>query len=1490
MKHRTFGKTFGRQALSVLLALVLLVGLLPLSAAAAVDVDAAEWNITGTETLATTRVVKSGETLTVTGSGTLTAANGTPLFIVMSGGHLTLDGVTVSGSTVDGRGAVYVQSGATLDLGHNDRLRRTAPKITANTTAAGAACNLVIEAGATVRLNAETSGPIGVSFAQDITHSAPQSLIQGGRYTVQDTDLAAARLNPDVSTSQLHLENDKVVLANKTPKVLYWYPTDSFRWSRSGDTSLADARQLQPLNHKDGSDLFKSTGADTACVLGSQTNRVSFLDDGTVNGNLKQFDLIYITSGVASGSQTVGPYTEEEAAALLDYLDAGGRIIIQAEDAYFGSLNASAQSLAQRLNAPFSLSTAYNGVLSAKSNQDSPLTSGVGADWSVLYCTKIEYSNPKSEVVFTCQEEPFCVDLAAGSSSDGIPWGNVMLISDGNFWHFSDYTSGMTKPNTTQFAQNLITNTLAHRITAATGVNPNDTVDDPQAQIGTTAYRTPADALDKVLDGETVTLLKSAGLTPARDMLLFNNATVAQAAGGTVTAAADGTTLDIAADGSVTLKSGVANVSDTAKVSVDGYTVASSAPYTVTVRDDDSPFTVAQGGMAGFTATADQQTFTLTKNGKSYNYTADRAGDKIYPGVFDVTYTNTHTQQVGDQPENPWYNQPYSFTLKPDVGYALHAANISLTMGETELKPGVGFTAVEDKDTGNLTVTVPRVTGNLAITATPDKDWPTVTVVGMARETAEGDYTRRLYSVPTVQELSETRTEADFTAWDIDSYKPTGVKIKNDDSETTGTLKDIAGGLKGVTLDLTKGDTTVTFLYDRNMADVKINAYYTGTTDPVEDFPTDLKISAEIGKEFTYAQPTLAGYNSDGSAQEKATVTVTGKDDHLDFYYTRKTGNVTYRAVDADGKELASKTVTVDKDAVIDSSADKAAELFTVPYYQLSTTASAAVDGAKDGKYDGQHNVTVTYTYGRIQKTVTVNMVNVATNETVATKEFAGLDTGREHTLDLTDKIPTNYQAVGSTSLKYFVKDEDGQALTLYLRRTDKAEVTVSMVLQGQTAPFQTYTLTGEYGVEMTVTPPTVTGYTYVGPETVTVTPTEDGDSAIVTLEYVLDSKTVTVKLLDTAGKEIAQALTFTVKRGDGLSVYAPAVSGYQLAADQSATQALTAKDIFDSGKTELTFRYVAVTGAQVALTVIDKYGRYELGRRTVLVPQGEDCQVDVRDYAGYKIASATYNGTEQTLTAGPLTAAFRDHSEVVFTYVRADNSAVVPAGDGKIGTADDVVIRPVEGGEPLVPDADTGKVELPRGGSVEFPGAPNGSGSTVTVPAGTVVDASGTVHLPEDKAARLEPAGTVLPGGSTVDPDGTPNYKYTVRYVDSQGAERLTSGSVLVKAGAEHTFTAPALNGYTVDAEQQTLVGGTEPFTVTFTYTKTAAVTPAQPADDEPVVEPAQPQQPQQADSAPKTGDSSRLPLWLALSLVSCGAIITAAVGNSKKRSKKSK
>lgn len=140
------------------------------------------------------------------------------------------ENMTGAAAVTVGDGAVLVKDGGLLDLGYNDQKVRTAPSITGST-----AKNLVVEENATVRLNAEATKRIGVSYAGNMNQTSPKSLIVGGRYAIQSSDMAADKISLDNAAGlELVLKNDNIVVHPQKAKVLYWYPENLFESGEGG--------------------------------------------------------------------------------------------------------------------------------------------------------------------------------------------------------------------------------------------------------------------------------------------------------------------------------------------------------------------------------------------------------------------------------------------------------------------------------------------------------------------------------------------------------------------------------------------------------------------------------------------------------------------------------------------------------------------------------------------------------------------------------------------------------------------------------------------------------------------------------------------------------------------------------------------------------------------------------------------------------------------------------------------------------------------------------------------------------------------------------------------------------------------------------------------------------------------------------------------------------------------------------------------------------
>lgn len=99
------------------------------------------------------------------------------------------------------------------------------------------------------------------------------------------------------------------------------------------------------------------------------------------------------------------------------------------------------------------------------------------------------------------------------------------------------------------------------------------------------------------------------------------------------------------------------------------------------------------------------------------------------------------------------------------------------------------------------------------------------------------------------------------------------------------------------------------------LTDVTINTCYEGTTTPVEGL-SSYKEKMEIGKEYTPTAPAVDGHDTEGSSLQDGKFTPTGKNDVITFYYTKSSGNVTYKAVDGEGNTLWTGSGKVTKGAV----------------------------------------------------------------------------------------------------------------------------------------------------------------------------------------------------------------------------------------------------------------------------------------------------------------------------------------------------------------------------------------------------------------------------------------------------------------------------------------------------------------------------------------------------------------------------------------------
>ena len=674
--------------------------------------------------------VRSGQTITVS-NGLLTGGTNT-LFNVQNGGHLTLNNVTITGNTADNQGAVCVQNGALLDLGYNDKNPSITPQISGNTQN-GEARNLVVSDGARVRLNAKPLQAIGISYADDMNASAPKEVMHGGRYAIDGEQSSNTNnetaITADRSDCVISYVYDKLILNLSKKHVLIWDPV-----SYASDNYTGAPGPLW----ENTATSFQSAGAEVKEYRGAnKSSPLTLVATGETKESIGKYDLIYIRA----------PYidlTDGDKAILLNYLNHGGRVFVQAEDSHpyyldnvgvkitFKEMNEKASALAGKLGAQFTVNQNLGMALdtpdrdcivlfgTAQTTTGMGLTAGM-TTWSLAAASPIDIPGGATDVTVLMSTQtypwtgspgfvtapirqgikPWCVDQAAGNLN-GVKWGRLTVSTDANMWTNSSF-QGSQLENARIFAGNLLSDSRKNRISAAAGVNPNAGVTNAQAQISTTRYQTVSEALAKVREDGIVELLADSNLTPASNELLYNTSSIKEMNGNTVHADSNGTNIDVSDTGAITLRSGVVTVSNTGantrKITVDGYVLTSTADYTVKAVDTSNDTTLGDS-QASVTLKAVGDTFTAVKNGATYTYTAAKDNQTFYLGEYSAVLNWKERSGVAalasigspefpaelvkpqTQPNNPYHQLThYTVTIKPREDYSIDVDKVWVSMG-----------------------------------------------------------------------------------------------------------------------------------------------------------------------------------------------------------------------------------------------------------------------------------------------------------------------------------------------------------------------------------------------------------------------------------------------------------------------------------------------------------------------------------------------------------------------------------------------------------------------------------------------------------------------------------------------------------------------------------------------------------------------------------------------------------------------------------------
>lgn len=511
-----------------------------------------------------------------------------------------------------------------------------------------------------------------------------------------------------------------------------------------------------------------------------------------------------------------------------------------------------------------------------------------------------------------------------------------------------------------------------------------------------------------------------------------------------------------------------------------------------------------------------------------------------------------------------------------------------------------------------------------------------------------------------------------------------GLKLASAMVGTEDKIADVANGKLNVSLTgVAKGGTVdVVLNYESNMANVTVKAMYNGKE--LQSYMTSL----EKGVQATINAPSIEGYSAKPQSQ-----TVTPGDapaaNTVTFTYTKDKGNVTVVVVDANGnQELYRKdggTVTNgSKIALTGSTAAPTVEYYTTP----TAPKSVLVNGTTEVKdtlttyqYDGVGDIIVTYEYTRKTQDVTIIKKNVATGAKIDEQQLPGLEVGKSRTFtDGSVTVPHNYEAVADRNpTSYFVEDKTGQTVTFWYKNTSAdqyAQVKVDLICDGKV--FQSYPVTAIKGQPTTIQAPTWTGYELkAGPQaSKTVTPDGTAANDKVEFEYTITNpKTVTVVLKDNSNstnpKLNAPANyidSYTLKMGDNVTIWAPAIDGYSLVSATLGDKASDNKQMVQAeydkladGTTTVTFAYMPVSQANfVTHTVRFMLGDKELYSYDKKVDKGTGNVVSYpADAVKSMIPGYTYDHTSYLINGVTAQAGdVKDNVNATIIYHFAEDTA----------------------------------------------------------------------------------------------------------------------------------------------------------------------------------------------------------------------------------------
>ena len=450
----------------------------------------------------------------------------------------------------------------------------------------------------------------------------------------------------------------------------------------------------------------------------------------------------------------------------------------------------------------------------------------------------------------------------------------------------------------------------------------------------------------------------------------------------------------------------------------------------------------------------------------------------------------------------------------------------------------------------------------------------------------------------------------------------------------------------------------VKFVYKKSTTDVTIKAYYqVPEGEPEREIEGFVPYTVEATFNKDYEPKTLGidGYELVGSNLTDGKLRVVDPDDPsytaesnvVKWYFVKTQGNVTYRAVLKDAAGGPDEVVWSKDSTVTRNSAPALAtgpddtnilpeQKNFVPKQadagELIVKITRKDNDTEVTKYDGVHDLYVTYEYVKRTKDVTIKAVDQLTGKEItvpAGEATKNLTTGESHVIQAPDLSSLEYAVVGQKSQTFFVDaGEANPTVTFYYVSSQKAEVSVTLYYTSISGgdivenTIQVLRSEVEWGGTVTIQAPALKNYTIVEKQSgvqkveeegnvkyvVTLTPTRtandqggyDVTGTTAKIKYEKDpTYSVKIKLVDQAGENqnLADLLTgwkntITVEKGEDATATAPSIPNYRLV-DATVEKTLTAAEIAEKNaageEIAITFTYEKANAEFVTINVIGK-------------------------------------------------------------------------------------------------------------------------------------------------------------------------------------------------------------------------------------------------------------------------------------------------------------